>query len=112
VHRVRLVPERHMLNLASEWSGTLWDKPDAVDHNRGSAGNLGAVPKGTPRTMREPGTHWEYNDVRVNRLSLALLRTWGRHLPTLFKEAIMDPIGASDAWQWHGYENSYVDLDG
>jgi CubicO group peptidase (beta-lactamase class C family) len=22
----------------------------------------------------------------------------------------MDPIGASDTWQWHGYENSYVTI--
>lgn len=22
----------------------------------------------------------------------------------------MDPIGASDTWKWHGYENSWVDL--
>ena len=24
----------------------------------------------------------------------------------------MDPIGASTTWRWHGYENSYVNLDG
>lgn len=24
----------------------------------------------------------------------------------------MDLIGASDAWQWHGYRNSYVTIDG
>ena len=24
----------------------------------------------------------------------------------------MDPIGASDTWQWHGYENSYVEIGG
>ena len=24
----------------------------------------------------------------------------------------MDPIGASSTWRWHGYENSYVTLDG
>src|SRR5690606_29698129 len=23
-----------------------------------------------------------------------------------------DPIGASDGWQWHGYRNSSVELDG
>ena len=27
--------------------------------------------KGDPRPLQAPGTHWEYNDVRVNRLSLA-----------------------------------------
>ena len=24
----------------------------------------------------------------------------------------MDPIGASDTWEWHGYRNSYVTIDG
>jgi CubicO group peptidase (beta-lactamase class C family) len=24
----------------------------------------------------------------------------------------MDPIGASTTWRWHGYDNSYVNLDG
>ncbi len=24
----------------------------------------------------------------------------------------MDPIGASHTWEWHGYENSYVEIDG
>src|SRR3546814_20805257 len=24
----------------------------------------------------------------------------------------MDPIGASDTWQWHGYRNSYYEIDG
>jgi len=24
----------------------------------------------------------------------------------------MDPIGASPTWRWHGYENSWVELDG
>src|SRR3712207_9230350 len=25
---------RHLLQLTSEWQGTLWCKPDSVDHNR------------------------------------------------------------------------------
>ena len=24
----------------------------------------------------------------------------------------MDPIGASPSWEWHGYRNSYVEIDG
>jgi CubicO group peptidase (beta-lactamase class C family) len=24
----------------------------------------------------------------------------------------MDPIGASNTWRWHGYQNSWVDIDG
>lgn len=104
---------RHLLHQSSEWSGTLWGKPDEVDHNRSIGADQGNVGlKGTRRELREPGTFYEYNDVRVNRLALALLRIWKRALPELFKEAIMDPIGASQTWEWHGYENSYVEIDG
>jgi len=102
-----------LLQLTSEWQGTLWDKPDSVDHNRNLAAEPGeASKKGTVREMNRPGTYWEYNDVRVNRLALALLQVFKRPLPDVLKERIMDPIGASDTWQWHGYENSYVEIDG
>jgi CubicO group peptidase (beta-lactamase class C family) len=103
---------RHLLQQTSEWNGTLWGKPDSVDHDRATQGSANVVKTGQPRELRAPGTHWEYNDVRVNRLALALLRRWGRPLPGLFKEAIMDPIGASDTWVWNGYDNSFVTLDG
>jgi CubicO group peptidase (beta-lactamase class C family) len=104
---------RHLLQQTSEWSGTLWGKPDQVDHNRGvGADRANFATKGTRRELQTPGTHWEYNDVRVNRLSLALLRVWKRWLPGVFKDEIMDPIGSGGTWEWHGYENSYVTLDG
>ena len=59
-----------------------------------------------------PGEHWEYNDTRVNLLALAALEVARRPLPDILRERIMEPIGASDAWHWEGYENSYVDIDG
>ena len=102
-----------MLQLTSEWQGTLWDKPDWIDHNRIVTGDSGnGAQKGVKRTMQKPGTLWEYNDVRVNQLSLALLQVFRRPLPEILKERIMDPIGASDTWEWHGYENSWVEIDG
>ena len=52
--------------------------------------------KGDPRPLQEPGTYWEYNDVRINQLSLALLHLFQRPLPEVFREAIMRPIGASE----------------
>jgi CubicO group peptidase (beta-lactamase class C family) len=64
------------------------------------------------RDLQAPGEFWEYNDVRVNRLALALLRVWRRPLPEVFRELVMEPIGASADWEWHGYRNSYVELDG
>lgn len=91
----------HLLRQTSEWEGTLWDKPDVADRR-----------EGRDRTLNAPGTFWEYNDVRVNLTALALLHVWDRPLPEVLEERIMDPIGASPTWQWHGYRNSYLELDG
>ena len=102
---------RQLLQQTSEWEGTLFGKSDVVDRNRNLALE-GKGRKGDPRPLREPGTFWEYNDVRVNRLSLALLRLFRRPLPEVFAERIMQPIGASDEWHWHGYRTSMVDIDG
>ncbi len=55
---------------------------------------------------------WEYNDVRVNRLALSLLRVWNRPLPQVLKREIMDPIGATSTWEWHGYRTSMTEQDG
>ena len=63
-----------MLQLASEWEGTLWGKPDWIDHHRDLSDDANSkFKKGTKRKLREPGTYWEYNDVKVNQLSLALM---------------------------------------
>ena len=102
----------HLLQQTSEWEGELWGKPDLIDRNRAVGGRHSVAPKGTHRELRAPGEFWEYNDVRVNRLSLALLHVWRRPLPEVFKEQVMDPIGASPDWEWHGYRNSYVEIDG
>jgi CubicO group peptidase (beta-lactamase class C family) len=102
---------RHMLRNTSEWEGSLFGKSDIIDRNRNLAVE-GKGRKGDPRPLRRPGEYWEYNDVRVNRLSLALLRRFGRPLPEVFAERIMQPIGASSDWSWHGYRTSVVDVDG
>jgi CubicO group peptidase (beta-lactamase class C family) len=99
---------RHLLQQTSEWEGTLFGIPDTVDWNRRSA-DLANLP--TRDVRKAPGQHWEYNDVRVNRLALALLRVWNEPLPAVIKRELMDPIGASANWQWHGYgEHSIVDM--
>ena len=104
----------HLLQQTSEWEGTLWDKPDLIDRNRrvGGAAMTGGAKKGTHRDLAEPGGFWEYNDVRINRLSLALLRLWKRPLPEIFRELVMAPIGASRDWEWRGYRNSTVTVEG
>jgi CubicO group peptidase (beta-lactamase class C family) len=102
----------HLLQQTSEWEGVLWDKPDLVDRNRAVAGRSSPAPKGSHRDLEPPGGFWEYNDVRVNRLALALLRLWRRPLPEVFRALVMDPIGTSAGWEWHGYRNSWVKIDG
>ena len=91
----------HSLRQISEWDGTLWDKHYSA-----------ANPNDVLRPVEEPGTVYEYNDVRVNRLALSVLRVWKRALPEVLKEEIMDPIDASDTWRWNGYRNSWVTIDG
>jgi len=107
----RDVTWRHLLQNTSEWAGTLFGKSDAIDHNR-DVRLEGKARKGDPRRRHASGAHWEYNDVRVNRLSLALLRRFRRPLPEVFGERIMHPIGASGDWSWHGYSTSRVEIDG
>ncbi len=99
---------RHLLTLSSEWEGTLFGKSEVIDRGR----NLAAEGrgKGIERPLAEPGAYWEYNDVRVNALGLALLLLVGRPLPELFAERIMGPIGASADWRWEGYRTSWVAL--
>jgi CubicO group peptidase (beta-lactamase class C family) len=103
---------RHLLQLTSEWEGELWGKPDLIDRHRRVGGRPRTGKKGMHRDLQAPGTYWEYNDVRVNRLALSLLRLWRRPLPEVFRELVMEPIGASQTWEWHGYRNSYVEIDG
>ncbi len=102
---------RHLLQQTSEWQGTLWGKPDSIDHNRDvGKSELGNATKGQARPMRPPGTLWEYNDVRVNRLSLSLLQLFREPLADVLRKAVMDPIGASGSWQWEPYRNSWANI--
>ncbi|WP_420392229.1 serine hydrolase domain-containing protein [Acuticoccus sp.] len=111
----RSITWRHLLEQTSEWHGTLFDRPDQVDWHRvvGAADTPAArARKGEPRTLQPPGTHFEYNDVRVNRLALSLLRVFGRALPELLADEVMGPIGASSTWRWDAYQNATVDVAG
>jgi CubicO group peptidase (beta-lactamase class C family) len=103
---------RHLLQQTSEWEGTLFGKADLIDRNRDLATEGQGSLKGTWRDLHEPGAYWEYNDVRVNLLSYALLHIWRRPLPEVFREHVMAPIGASAGWEWHGYRTSEVEIDG
>jgi len=96
----------HLLRQTSDWSGTLWGIPDWADRP------VGATPSDWPnRPMHTPGTYFKYNDVRVNLLALCALHVWRRPLPQVLRDEVMDPIGASNTWRWHGYETSWIELD-
>jgi CubicO group peptidase (beta-lactamase class C family) len=97
----------HLLRQSSDWKGELWGKPDWADRPTGRSEE-----EQRNQPMREPGTVFEYNDVRVNVMALAALHVLRRPLPEVLREEIMEPIGASSTWRWHGYENSWVELDG
>ena len=97
----------HLLQQTSDWSGSLWGKPDWADRPRGKDPS-----KWKSRKLNTPGSFFKYNDVRVNLLAFSLLQVYRKPLPVVLRERIMDPIGASPTWRWHGYENSWVTLDG
>lgn len=95
-----------LLRQSSAWKGTLWGKPDWADRPARDRDSW------YEEERAEPGTEYEYNDTRVNLLALAATNIWRRPLPEVLKEYVMNPIGASSTWRWHGYENSWIVLDG
>jgi CubicO group peptidase (beta-lactamase class C family) len=97
-----------MLRQTSDWEGTLWGKPDWADRPPDNT----SIDQYKRRVHAEPGTSYKYNDVRVNVLAYAALQLWRRPLPEVLKEYVMDPIGASHTWVWHGYSNSWVTIGG
>ncbi|MCI0753286.1 serine hydrolase domain-containing protein [Teichococcus vastitatis] len=102
---------RMLLEQTSEWEGTLFGKAERIDRGR-DLKREGAGPKGIDRPLKAPGTYWEYNDVRVNALSLALLHRFRRPLPEVFAERITGPIGGSQEGRWEGYRTSVIEIDG
>lgn len=110
----RQITWAHLFEQTSEWQGECFGMPDQVEHYRRVAHDPKPPTgrKGDARPLNSPGSYWEYNDVRINQLSLALLHLFRRPLPEMFREAIMRPIGASDDWQWIGYDDAWVEIAG
>jgi CubicO group peptidase (beta-lactamase class C family) len=105
-HNAKVTWEEHA-HQTSEWEGVMWGKrSDFIGVEQFGKGRR------QPREIKEPGTYWEYNDVRINRFSLSLLSVWRKPLPQVLKEEVMDRIGSTSTWQYHGYENSDVIIDG
>lgn len=105
-HNAKITWENHATQT-SEWDGEMFGKPSTfTGHEAFGQGEM------KPRELHDPGTYYEYNDVRVNRFALSLLRLWRRPLPDVLKREIMDPIGASDTWRYRAYDNATVAIDG
>ena len=97
----------HHLQQTSEWQGELWGKnSDFVGKEAFGKGER------KPRQLQPPGSYYEYNDVRINRMALSLLRLWKKPIPTVVRDEIMNPIGASDTWQYVTYPNAVAEIDG
>lgn len=99
---------KHLLQQTSDWSGCQFDLCDWADRPP----KQGGIDDWKNRVLLEPGSQYEYNDVRVNYLAYALLQVWRKPLPVILKEKIMDPIQASVTWRWYGYDQSWVEIDG
>ncbi|GGW99633.1 serine hydrolase domain-containing protein [Salegentibacter mishustinae] len=99
---------KNLLQQNSDWSGELWGSYDWADRPP----KEGGIDDWRNRELNEPGTHFKYNDVRVNVLAYSLLNVFRKPLPSVLKQKIMDPINASSTWRWFGYENSWTTIDG
>lgn len=98
----------HLLQQNSAWSGELWGGKDWADRPP----REGGIDDWKFEKLKEPGTVMEYNDVRVNVLAYSLTHVWRKPMPLVLKEHLMDKIGASPTWRWHGYENAWTEIDG
>ncbi len=96
---------RHHLQQESEWDGEMWGKKHDF---------VGTIQFGDgerkPRDLQAPGSFYEYNDVRINRFSLSLLRRFEKSVPEVFRDEVMNVVGASKTWQWIPYANSHVQI--
>ena len=110
----RAITWEHLLTQTSEWEGECFGMPDQVEHHRRVSNdpNPPTGRKGERRALRAPGTYWEYNDVRINQLSLALLHLFRRPLPEVFLETVLRPVGGGRDFRWEGYDDAWVEIDG
>ena len=108
----RAITWEHLLTQTSEWEGECFGMPDWVEHNRRVSYDPQPPQgkKGERRKLHEPGTYWEYNDVRINQLSLALLHLFERPLGEVFLEEVLRPMGGGKDFRWEGYDDAWVEL--
>jgi len=111
----RAITWAQLLTQTSEWEGTCFGVPDSVDRWRKVGLDPQPAtrgPKGGARPLQAPGTYWEYNDVRINQLALALLHLVHRPLPQVFLEQVLQPLGGGAGFAWQGYDDAWLELPG
>ncbi|MFN7929070.1 MAG: hypothetical protein U0Y68_14210 [Blastocatellia bacterium] len=73
--------QMHLQQRVGMGEGEMWGKKhDFVGKVAFGAGER------KPRALQPPGTFYEYNDVRINRFALSLLRLFKSHLPDVFRD--------------------------
>ncbi len=103
----RPVTWQYHAQQTSEWEGNMWGKnSDFVGKEAFGQGER------KPRDLKTPGTYWEYNDVRINRFALSLLRIWKKPMPDVVRDEIFNPIGASNTWQYIPYPVAMAEVNG
>jgi CubicO group peptidase (beta-lactamase class C family) len=84
------------------------DRWRKVSHDPRPAGGR----KGDARPLQAPGTYWEYNDVRINQLSLALLHLFGRPLPEVFRDEVLPAWAPRTRSAGKPTTSAWVTIDG
>ncbi|MEM8893255.1 MAG: serine hydrolase, partial [Bacteroidota bacterium] len=69
----------HLLTQSSDWTGELFGGKDWADR----PSSEGDIDDWKIREFSEPGTAFEYNDVRVNVAAYSLLHVWRKPLPQI-----------------------------
>lgn len=108
----RVITWAQLLEQTSEWEGECFGLPDTVDRYRAVSHDPRPVSgvKGDARPLHAPGTYWEYNDVRINQLSRALLHLFKQPLPDVFLEAVLKPLGGGEEFRWEGYDDAWTEV--
>lgn len=103
---------RQLLQQTSEWQGTLWGIPDAVDRNRQLSSTEDRSRFNTVTPYGAAGSYWDYNDIRVNALCLALTCVFEASLPDVLRSRFPEAFSGV-GWDWQGYPpETAVDIGG
>ncbi|MCM2477824.1 serine hydrolase [Rhizobium sp. CG5] len=103
---------RQLLQQTSEWQGTLWGIPDTVDRNRQLSSTEDGSRFNTVTPYGAPGSYWDYNDIRVNALCLALTCVFETSLRDVLRSRFPEAFAGVD-WDWNGYPpETTVDISG